>query len=233
MNTSSIKIVGVLLLFLALVNCSSSISPGGNATEVSFSTPDGIVLAGNVFGSGDTTVVLSHSEAVDQTSWWPFARILRDKGYKVLTYDFRGYRDSTGDMELGRAGIDLDSAVDFILSDGASKVFLIGSGIGGTASLGVGIREEIAGVITLSTSPISNSLNVIENIPNISSPKLFLASEQDLFNARSLDLFEQISVAPKERHKIEGQSQGTNMLLGNNGPLVKGLIVDFLRRYSE
>ncbi len=228
-----IKTFVILLLFLVLANCSSSMSPGGNTTKISFLTPDDILLAGNVFGSGSTAVVLSHTESADQTSWWPFARILRDKGYKVLTYDFRGYRDSSGDIDLGSVGTDLDSAVDFMLSEGATKIFLIGAGVGGTASLQVGTREEISGLVTLSASPISNNLDVIEDVPNISSPKLFLASNQDLFHARSLDVLEQISVDPKERHRIEGESQGTNMLLGDNGPLVKGLIVDFLRRYSE
>lgn len=233
MNISLTKTFGMLLLFLVLANCSSSMSPGGKTTEVSFLTHDGITLAGQVFGFGSTAVILSHTESADQTSWWPFARILRDKGYKVLTYDFRGYRDSSGDMDLGNSGTDLDSAVDFVLSEGASKIFLIGAGVGGTASLKVGTRAEVSGLITLSSSPISNNLDVIEDIPNITSPKLFLASKQDLFHARSLDVFEQISGDPKERHRIEGESQGTEMLLSDNGPLVKGLIVDFLRRYSE
>ena len=125
MNISLIKTFVILLLFLVLTNCSSSMSPGGNTTKISFLTPDDILLAGNVFGSGTTAVVLSHTESADQTSWWPFARILRDKGYKVLTYDFRGYRDSSGDIDLGNVGTDLDSAVDFMLSEGAIKIFLI------------------------------------------------------------------------------------------------------------
>ena len=75
---------------LFLYGCGSSIGPGGGATQVSFNTEDGVQLSGHLFGSSNVGVVLSHMRPADQESWWPFARVLKDKGYQVLAYDFRG-----------------------------------------------------------------------------------------------------------------------------------------------
>ena len=50
-------------------------------------------LAGRLFGPDDATagVVLAHMLPADQTSWFDFADRLGELGYRVLTFDFRGY----------------------------------------------------------------------------------------------------------------------------------------------
>src|SRR5205809_5867931 len=49
---------------------------------VHFRGPDGIRLAGRLFGSGAVGVVLSHQggTAANQTDWWGMARLLSDRG---------------------------------------------------------------------------------------------------------------------------------------------------------
>tara|TARA_Y100000590_G_scaffold64432_1_gene69278 strand:- start:12930 stop:13451 length:522 start_codon:yes stop_codon:yes gene_type:complete len=169
----------------------------------------------------------------DQSNWWPFARTLRDKGYKVLTYDFRGFRDSFGEAALDSSYEDLNAAIDYFVDQNVSKIVLIGAGIGGTASLRVGNHPSVVGVVTLSSSPIVGALNVVDDIPAIKAPKMFLAAEEDTFNVRSTDVFLQMSGDPKERHIMKGAEQGTNMLIGPSGPSAKGLIIDFLRRNTQ
>ena len=230
-----VKPLSLLAVALALLitGCSSSPGPGGGATKVSFNTGDGIQLSGYLFGEGDVGVVLSHMRPADQESWWPFARVLKDKGYQVLAYDFRGYRDSQGELDIDNIGKDVQAALDFLKSKGVAKVFLMGASMGGTASLKVASREDVSGVITLSAPPAIEGLDATEDVMTLSGPKLFIAARDDVFYARSVDLFDQTAPEPKERQIVDGNAHGTDMLSGDSGPRVQGLIVDFLRRYSE
>ena len=228
---SFIAVSVALVLFLS--GCSSNPGPGGGATKVSFNTEDGIQLSGHLFGSGDVGVVLSHMKPADQESWWSFARVLRDHSYLVLAYDFRGYRDSKGEVDIDNIDRDVQAALDFMKSEGASKVFLIGASMGGTASLKVASREEVAGVITLSAPSAIEGLGASEDVRAILAPKLFIAARDDLFPARSVDLFDQRAQEPKERQIMDGGAHGTDLLSGDPGPRVQGLIADFLRRYAE
>ena len=178
-------------------------------------------------------MVLSHMRPADQESWWPFARVLKDKGYQALAYDFRGYRDSQGEVDIDNIDRDVQAALDFMKSKGVSKMFLIGASMGGTASLNVASREEVAGVITLSAPPAIEGLDATEDVMAVSAPKLFIAARNDLYFARSADLFDQTAPEPKERQIVDGSAHGTDLLSGDSGPRVQGLIVDFLRRYIE
>ena len=190
-------------------------------------------LSGYLFGSHTTGVILSHMQSTDQQSWWLFARILKDKGYQVLTYDFRGYRDSQGEIDIDHIDMDVKAALNFMQSNGTSKVFLIGANMGGTASLKVASKEDVAGVITLSAPPAVENLDAREDVTTIAAPKLFIAARDDLFYARSVDLFDQTSLDPKERQIVDGNAHGTDMLSGASGPRVQGLMVDFLRRHVK
>mgnify|MGYP000754780488 FL=1 len=103
-------------LALLITGCSSNPGPGGGAAKVSFNTEDGIQLSGHLFGSGDVGVVLSHMKPADQESWWPFARVLKDRGYQALAYDFRGYRDSQGELDIDNIDKDVQAALDLLKS---------------------------------------------------------------------------------------------------------------------
>ncbi|MDE2860382.1 MAG: alpha/beta fold hydrolase [Chloroflexota bacterium] len=231
------KRIGIpaLALVLALLasGCSAHPGPGGGAEKVEFGTEDGVQLSGHVFGSGSVGVVLSHMRPTDQESWWPFARVLKDKGFQALTFDFRGYRDSQGEVDIGSIDTDVEAALDYLKDRGASRVFLVGASMGGTASLKVAARSEVAGVVTLSAPPSIDGVDATPDLRRIAAPKLFIAARDDGFYARSASLFEQRTDDPRERHLVEGAAHGTDMLSGDSGPRAQGLILDFLRRYSE
>src|SRR6266511_5880441 len=60
------------------------------SSAVRFRSSDGVRLAGRLFGSGDTGVVLSHMIRSDQQPWWWMASLLADHGLVALAYDERG-----------------------------------------------------------------------------------------------------------------------------------------------
>ena len=227
--------VPILALVLAVMvaGCSAHTSPGGGSEKITFDTEDGVELSGHVFGSGPVGVVLSHMRPADQESWWPFARVLRDRGYQALAFDFRGYRDSQGEVDIDSLDIDLEAALGELESRGATRVFLVGASMGGTASLKVAARSDVAGVITISAPPLIEGLDAREDLRSISAPKLFIAAREDGFYTRSASLLDQGSDDPKELHFLDGAAHGTDMLTGDSGPRAQGIILDFLGRYSE
>ena len=70
---------------------------------VTFTTEDDVRLAGTLFGSGEIAVVMAHqgTYGADQTTWQPFARLLAERGYAALTFDFRGVGQSEGVLGYG------------------------------------------------------------------------------------------------------------------------------------
>ena len=235
LNSLTATTLSFLALALLLAGCTSDSGPGEGAVPVSFTTQDGVLLSGHLFGEGDVGVVLSHMKPADQESWWSFAQVLQDRGYTALAYDFRGYGDSDGERELDLLDRDVRAAVAFLKDRGASRVFLIGASMGGTASLKIAAQEDVAGVITLSAPTIFEGIDVRDDLLAISAPKLFIAARSDTngFYARSVDYFDQMASDPKEAQKVDGDDHGTDMLSGDSGPRVQGLMVDFLRRQVE
>ncbi len=229
--------ISLLLLISAMIpgGCSSSIGPGGNAEPASFDTQDGVVLSGYLFGTGDIGVVLSHMEDSDQKGWWAFARVLRDKGYLVLSYDFRGHGGSGGMRNIDVLDLDVQAAVNYLGERDVSKVVLIGAGMGGTASVKAAANLSTEGVIVLSAAPMVEGLDILDDLERVTEPKLFIAAEGDTngFYARSVDLFLQTSLQSAEAHKVAGMSHGTDLLYDESGPRVQGFIIDFLMRHVD
>lgn len=60
------------------------------AEEVEFSTPDGVLLAGTMFGPGTSGggIVLAHMRGADRSTWEPFAEVAASNGFRVLTLTF-------------------------------------------------------------------------------------------------------------------------------------------------
>ena len=97
-----------------------------DSQAVTFTTSDGVELAGRLFGPEDATagVVLAHMLPADQSSWFEFADRLGDLGYRALTFDFRGYCPggvagcSEGEKASPGSGRTLRAAVGYLQGSG-------------------------------------------------------------------------------------------------------------------
>ncbi|MBW8742243.1 MAG: hypothetical protein JF623_06375 [Acidobacteria bacterium] len=90
----SIAALAAVLLVACTGTSSSTNSAAVAASDaVSFKTADGVDLSGRIFGPANATagVVLAHTLSGDQTKWFGFADRLAGQGFRVLTFDFRGY----------------------------------------------------------------------------------------------------------------------------------------------
>jgi pimeloyl-ACP methyl ester carboxylesterase len=143
--------------------------------------------------------VLAHgfSTFTGQDDWDRFAPYLRDQGYGVLTFDFRGFCDRDGcsaqggRIEFGENWRDVVAAVEYLRSRGSKKILLIGASMGGLAVFRAADDADLdlAGIVSLSTpqfpslyysgEPPENDVTR-ERLQRIEAPKLFLCGTDDV-----------------------------------------------------
>ena len=227
------------VLILGLSSCSGS-GPGADLSSsraVSFEATDGVHLEGRVFGEGPRGVVLSHMRPADQTSWYRFAGRLADDGYRVLTYDFRGYCPggdggcSEGEQRVADIWMDVEGAIAFLRGDGARSISLVGASMGGTASLIAAAQPgaDVSAVITLSAPEAIEGLLVDPTVlTQITAGKLFIAGVGDAPAAASAESLYEGSPPPKRIEIVPADDHGTDLLLGARGDEVGRLIETYL-----
>lgn len=242
---AGVRLIGlVALCALALVACGEDQSQAdlSNSHAVTFPSADGVELAGRLFGQGGTAVVLSHMRPADQSSWFGFAQRLADEGYLVLTYDFRGYCPggqagcSQGDQDIAAIWQDVLGAEDFVRSQGAGKVALVGASMGGTASLVAAGQEgnDVEAVVTLSAPESIEGLVVDPTLlQRVAANKLFIAGLGDPSGAAdSAQHLSEIAPPPKRVEIIPADDHGTDLLNGARGEDVKRLIETYLAQFA-
>lgn len=92
----------------------------------SFIDVPGARLAVEEHGDGPP-ILLVHSAIVDRRSWDPVVPFLVDAGYRVITYDLRGYHDSTGSDAGFVAHDDLLAVLDHA---GVGRAAVVGNSMG-------------------------------------------------------------------------------------------------------
>jgi uncharacterized protein len=211
---------------LLLASCADAATPG---RVVRFRTDDGIELSGELRGSGPTGVVLAHMFPTDRTSWADLGSLLADRGYRSLAFDFRGYGGSDGEREIPEIWRDVLAAIDAMRDRGTRRIVLIGASMGGTASLIAAARTEVQGVITLSAAGTFMGLSAPpEVLQAVDEPKLFIAAQGDGSAAATAQTFYDTASGAKRLEIVTGADHGTDLLEGQQGEAVRGLILDFL-----
>jgi len=210
---------------------------------VTFRTGDDVALAGRLFGpdTARTGVVFAHMLPADQSSWYAFASRLGARGYRALTFDFRGYCPggdggcSEGERNVDADVPDLEAAVRFLRADGVETVVLVGASMGGTAALLVAAEQgdAIAAVITLSAPQQIEGLvvgpDVIARIP---AAKLFVAGSGDIAAAQAAQAFSEQSPAPRRVEIVPSDDHGSDLLTGNQAEIVRTLLLSYLGQYA-
>jgi alpha/beta superfamily hydrolase len=236
-----------LLLCLAVVSCggastqpaSTTLTTVAGATGdapyevIQFATEDGVTLSGRLYGTGTSAVLLSHMYPADQTSWDATAQRLAEAGYLSMTFDFRGYGLSEGEKDIQYLDRDVTAAVQYLRSEGAAEVILVGASMGGTASLKAAAQLQtlssfrVAGVVTLSAPVDFNGLSAREAVPNIVLPMLFAASEGDM-GAEGARELQTLSGDRGDLQILKGSDHGTELLAGEQAATAWRLLLDFL-----
>jgi pimeloyl-ACP methyl ester carboxylesterase len=222
------RAVAVVCLALLAAGCAGA--DGSSPPDpIRFTTEDGVELAGDFRGRGNTAVVLAHMFPADRTSWAEFASILADEGYVALNFDFRGYGGSEGARTIPELWRDVLAAAEAARGRGASRVVVLGASMGGTAALVAASRAELDGVVTLSAPTTFMGLAASsEVVQGVDEPKLFLAAEGDGSAAEAAQAFYNASPGPKRVEIVTGDEHGTEILEGGQAEVARRLILDFL-----
>lgn len=203
-------------------------------TAVVFRASDGTRLVGLSLGTGRTGVVLAHQLRGSLCRWLPFARVLAKSGFRVLAFDFRNHGSSGtayGSWALDR---DVAAAGRFLLARGATKLFVAGESMGGTASLVAAskLSPHLAGVISFSGPAQFRGLDAAAAAAQLTVPSLLVASSDDVgFVDDARALFEQIPGEDKRLEIVPGSAHGTSILNAPGAQPVRTLLLEFLRNH--
>ena len=220
-----------LLLIVFLLAALSSCSSGG--TTIHFRSQDGLRLEGRTFGSGSKVVILCHMYPADARSWFPFAKELSDRGYKVLAFNFRGYPGSDGKKDIELISRDVIGAIGQVRKDGARKVVLVGASMGGTASLIAAADLDVDGVATLSAPLRFKGLDATDVLGSVSAMKLFLVAAEDDNADDAQEMLRRSNDPTADIRIFAGSDHGTNMLSGSKGEEVSKMLFDFIDKAAS
>ena len=213
------------------------------SSAVRFRSSDGVRLAGRLFGSGDTGVVLSHMIRSDQQPWWWMASLLADHGLVALAYDERGTCPggpagcSAGALDPGATDRDIIGAVAYLRSRGASRVIIGGASLGGTASLWAAAKHPglVDGVFTLSAVPFFPPFDITAKvIAAIEAPKLLAAGARDSSAGPYVSGWKRAAAPPVEAVVLPTAAHGTDLFADPDfSARVRSLVLMFCERLAS
>ncbi len=219
-------IASFLLAAVALTGVASA------QQSVSFPTPDGGLIYGDLYGKGDRAVVLAHGGQFNKESWSEQARVLAAAGFSVLAIDFRGVGRSRGpgqaDILSAPLHLDVLAAVRFMKKRGAKTVSVVGGSMGGSAAGDASIASapgEIDRVVLLGAAPNGPA-------EKLKSRTLFIVARDDASGSgpRLPEIRAQYAKAPqpKELIVLDGSAHAQFLFRTDQGPRVMREILRFL-----
>lgn len=199
------------------------------AEVVTFTTDDDIELSGFMFGSGATGVVLAHMSGSEKEAWVDLAVSLSNNGYRALTFDFRGYAGQEG-RKNSALDLDMDAAITALRAQGASRVFVVGASMGGTAAVDAGARHKLEGIVAVSAPGEFDDIDAFSATGSLDEPALFIVAEDDQPYATETAALAQASGGQLETY--EGSAHGTE-LLTEHGDRFIAQIVRFIQANEQ
>jgi predicted alpha/beta hydrolase len=202
------------------------------AHTVTFETPDGAPIAGELYGSGETAVVFSVMGNC-KPGWREFASLTAAQGFMALTYPWRGCREGglADADELRKFIDDARGAINFVREQGAERIILVGASLGGLASAKLAIESEASGIIIVASPPaISEWGFEIEPADlNTDIPKLFITAENDpTVPASATRQLHDLAAEPKQWQTYPGDKHGTDLFETESAEAMRERILQFI-----
>ncbi|HET6846902.1 MAG TPA: alpha/beta fold hydrolase [Anaerolineales bacterium] len=200
---------------------------------VTFTTEDGVRLAGTFRGEGKMAVILAHQGTphADQTTWATFADVLAEHGIASLAFDFRGIGRSGGTFLAADLDKDVLAATQYLRGRGYDKIVCGGASMGGTACMSAAQHEAYVGLIILASGMSAGTrqygLHLTEDeISSLVPPKLFITAEGDYGVINDMRHMSDLAPDPKQLVLLPGTKHGTDLFNTDAGPaLTKALLV--------
>lgn len=199
---------------------------------VTFNTPDGATINGELYGSGDTAVIFSVMGNCDP-GWREFAQLTAAQGLTSLTYLWRGCRESGGvdEEEIQKFVDDLRGAIAFMREQGAKKIILVGASLGGCASAKLTVESHIDGLVVVASPPEIVQWGFAIKASDLDSdiPKLFItAKEDDTVPVEATQELFNLAAEPNEWKTFPGTAHGTEIFDTQNKDEFQQTILEFI-----
>jgi fermentation-respiration switch protein FrsA (DUF1100 family) len=141
---------------------------GSGREIVGLRTADGVRLSALYLPnpSGDHTLLYSHGNAEDLGGVYPLLVRLREIGFSVLAYDYRGYGTSEGKPSERGAYADIDAAYAYLtttLGIPPGHIIAYGRSVGAGPAVDLAARRPIGGLVL--ESAFTTALRVITRVP--------------------------------------------------------------------
>ena len=166
------------------------------ADVIKVKAADGQSISAKFYENKDAnyTILFSHGNAEDIGINDSFATRVRDIGFNVLAYDYRGYGTSDGSPSEDNAYADIDAAFNYLVATKAippDKIILHGRSLGGAVAVELASRKEVGGLILESTFTTAfrvitrypilpfDKFKSIDKISSIQCPVLIIHGTQD------------------------------------------------------
>ncbi len=236
-----------MLLILVIVLFPGCISPLSqkevveedimNGKTITFQSVDGFALVGTLWevpNSNKPSVILVHQFNMDRHTFDLFAQKLFKGGFTVLSFDVRGFGESTQkdgktilstsltENDFQKIQNDISSAKAFLE---VKEVLVVGASIGANAALNYGVMDPtVQGLVLLSPGINYKGIDVQQAIAKNNAPLLIVASKEDAYSAQSVQtIFSNSPVGDKKLMLLENAGHGTDMLV-RNGDLTQNVI---------
>ena len=123
---------------------------------IKLETADGETISARYYPApgAEHTILFSHGNAEDIGHVEPFSLDLRNGGFAVLTYDYRGYGTSGGVPSEENLYEDIDAAYRYLTEElrvPPEKIIVHGRSLGGGPSADLAARRPVGGLILEST----------------------------------------------------------------------------------
>jgi len=227
---------------LAIMPVESAFAPGNPTAAplddiiashtVTFETPDGAIITGELYETGTTAVIFSVMGNC-KPGWREFAQLTAAQGFMALTYQWRGCRDSgsVDEVEIQKFVNDLRGAIAFMREQGATKIILVGASLGGCASAKLAVESQTAGLVVVASPPEISQWDFAVESADLDTdiPKLFITAENDgtVPASATRELFD-LAAEPKEWQTYPGTAHGTDLFEGENGDEAQERILKFI-----
>jgi len=112
------------------------------------------------------TLLFSHGNGEDLGYVLPLLPVLRELGFSVLAYDYRGYGLSEGRPSERNVYADIDAAYDYLtrqLKIQPERIILYGRSLGAGAAVDLAARKSVGGLVL--ESPFLTAFRVVTRIP--------------------------------------------------------------------
>jgi fermentation-respiration switch protein FrsA (DUF1100 family) len=100
------------------------------------------------------TILYSHGNAEDIGQLVPMLEEIRDMGFAVFAYDYRGYGTSSGTPSEEHVYLDADAAYNYLINDlhiPAARIIAMGRSLGGAVAIDLAHKRQLGGLIVESS----------------------------------------------------------------------------------